>query len=394
MPFTSSGFVPYTAQEAIDVINAIFIDVFGANVNLSPSSVNGQFIQQLANKLINNETFMTTLTTSTYNPNVNSGVWLDMICNLLGIYRQVATYSNAICTCFGSAGTVIPQGIQIVSTNGDIFQSQAVATIGVGGSIEMEFVAIVSGAVPVLANTLNNIITRIYGWDSVTNVVEGTIGGTTETDNELRNSRVARLYTQGSASLGSIYSSLLSVPNVLDVYVQENDTVLPITIDGVTIPPNNIYLAVLGGTGLDIATAIYNKKSPGITMYGNTNYTITTIYNTQWTAIYQTPVQIPLQVNITVGNSAFLPVGIETQIKDVIVNNFNGTDINVPSATAITIAELINCYRFAPSLLAIGVTDTLSLTIQTIAGIPAVFIQLDALSIATLIQSNVIVTLV
>lgn len=394
--FTPTGYQPQTLSEIITDINNIFIDVFGAGVNLNAASPNGQFINQLANVAVNNQNFMVLLTSSLYNPDVAQSVWLDALAAFNGIKRLPATYSTVTCTCAGSAGLLIPAGTQISNTSGDVFANIADATIGGDGTIDTVFQAISSGPIAVLAGTVNNIINKIYGWDTVINAVDGVEGQDIESDNNFRDDRTQLLAFYGSAALGSIYAAVYEISGVTDVNCQENDTASPITIQGVTLPANAIYVAVIGGAAQSIAQAMYQKKCPGIPMVGNTttNYT-DPVWGNVFAATYQRPVDTPVRVDVSIQNSSALPADIITQVKNAIVNNFNGEDPNVPSMTAVSIGQIINVSRFVPSLIAIGAWDILSMTIQLkTGGTPGPQVQLNIDLIATLATADVHVTLV
>jgi uncharacterized phage protein gp47/JayE len=399
MTWTTNGFFPDTKNDIIARINAIFVYVFGNDVNLDPASPNGQFIDQLANIEINNQNFETTITSSLYDPNYAQSVWLDSLCALSGIVRQAATYSVVTCLCSGSAGTVIPAGTQISNPlTGDVFQNSTSGTIGSGGTVDIVFTAVSSGAVPVNANTITGIINSVYGWDSVNNPTNGILGQTTESDSQLRANRVALLSTYGSSSLGSIYSAIYRINGLTSVFCAENNTDTTITVAGVDIVPYSIFVSIVGGSESDVAQAIYTKKAPGVNMTnlpamdGGVSYTYTDpTWGNTFTAFFTEAISTPLQVNITV--SAANTTATEAQIQQTIVNNFNGADPTVPSITAIKINQIINTSRFYPSLLAIGVFDIFNLTIElATGGTPNSWIQLDANLIGTLTTADVVVT--
>lgn len=394
MPFTPQGYESQTPEEIIADINAIFITVFGINVNTDPSSPNGQFINELANWAINNQNFILTIV-NLYNPNIASTVWLDAICAFSGIKRLAASSSYATCLCTGSAGTIIPSGTQISNTAGDVFASSSLSIIGSGGTVQIIFTAINTGEIPVESGTLTNIINKVYGWDSVTNLTNGTVGGSIQSDDSLRSLRSQLLATYGSASLDAIYSAVYNVSGVVDVYAAENDTELPIVIGGVTLVPNSIYIAAIGGTDNDVAAAMYKKKCPGVLMNGNTTVNYVTRWGNTLPITFQRPVDTPVIVRISLQSQPNYPVDFAAQVKQAIVNNFNGVDTNVPSIPAVKIGQVINTSRFVPSLIAIGAWDILTNTIElATGGTPAALIQLDIDKIAILTLTNVIVTIV
>lgn len=394
MPWGTQGFVPYTAQQSLDVVNTSYVSVFGASVNLSPSSVNGQLIYQESTWLLNNENFINSMLTNVFNPNLASGIYLDTICSFLGIKRKPATFSIVTCICYGSAGTIIVAGTQIANTNNDVFISVNNLTIDGTGQVTGQFIAQQSGAIPCLSNTVNNIINKVYGWDRVNNPTDGVTGSAIQSDFSLRAQLSTLLASFGSASLAAIYAGLWATKDVASVFVAENNTEDDITVAGIVIPPTAIYACVLGGTDADVANSLYKKKCPGIGMVGNTTYDITTKWDTIWTARFQRPTNTPLQINITVGNSTALPANIADLVKTAVYNNFYGIDNNVPTALRVKINELINTSRFVPSLLFIGAYDILVNQIGLVGGSMGQYIQLNADLIATLSTDNINVTLV
>ena len=398
MPFGPDGYVELTLQEIIDEINALFIEVFGLRFNTNPASPNGQFINQLAQVAQQNQNFMVMLTASLYNPAVAQGVWLEALAALSNITRSPALPSTVTCTCTGSDGTVIPAGVLIANTNGDVFVNQTTVTIS-SGTASATFFSQQTGPIPVVANTVNSIINKVYGWDTVNNPSDGVTGSLQQSDNSLRAVRRDLLSSYGSASIGALYSGLVKLVgevNEGNVFVTQNNTNASITVGGVSIVAYSIYVVILGSTSPLIAQTIYNKKCPGINQNGSTTYDYTDPESgTVFTAKWDVPTQIPLQVNISITNMSSYPPDFNVQIQNAIVNNFNGDDPNVPNALPVGIGDIINVSRFFPSLLLIGAYDIQSITIQKVTmGTPAVDIQLPVNQIGTLTQADVIVSFV
>lgn len=395
MTWTQAGYQALTAQQVIDEINALFIQQFGTDWNTNPASPNGQFVNGLATQKILNQNALLFLF-QLYNPSTSQGLWLDAICSLSGIKRKSATNSTAICTCYGSAGTIIPANSQIKSTSGDLFNSVSTATIDSSGSVQIEFIAQQTGEVLVDVNTLTIIVSTIYGWDNVTNLTAGIVGNSQQSDFDLAKTRSSILSKQGSASLSAIQAGLIEVSDVTSVFALENNTTSPITQNGITLQPTQIYIAVLGGTDTAVATAIYNKKSTGIQTIGNTTVPVVTQWGTSNNITFQRPTQTPLKVNISIVNSTNLPPTIIQDVKNAVVNNFYGQDTSTPQWTSVKIAETINVTRFYQSVANVGAWNLFSpITIQLATnGTPAESITLTADKIATLITDNVLVQLV
>jgi hypothetical protein len=401
MAFTPTGYEPQTLDQIIQDLNQIFIDVFGANVNLNIASDNGQLIQQLAYIAQNNQNFMVLLTASLYNPDITSGLWLDALCALNGIVRNPATFSKVTCVCTGSVGVVIPVNTLIQNTNGDVFSNLTTVTIGSGGTVNAEFQAVQSGVVGVVANTVNNIINQVYGWDSVNNPSDGITGTVVQSDNSLRLNRTSLLSKYGSASIGSLESNLVQGLNLLTqyVFVAENSSSVDIVVGGVTLVPYSIYVSIVATEEQyqQIAEIIYNKKCPGINQNGAIEETYTDVESgTVFVAKFEVPAPTSLQVNITYPIGEYV-ANFETLVKTAIVNNFNGNDkTNAPEFSPVGIFENINVSRFVPSLLAIkqgGNYQELTIELKT-GGTAAPSIILPADEIATLVANDVIVSFV
>jgi uncharacterized phage protein gp47/JayE len=393
MPLLPVGFTPRSTTESLADIQQVFVNTFGSGVNLNPTSINGVFVQELTNDAIQVQSAQTLLYGGLYNPNIANGVFLDSICALLSIQRKAAVPSTVTCQLTGLPGTVIPALSQILNTNGDIFQSTTIITIGVDGTAIGTFQSIVSGIIPCVANTLNRIVQRIAGWDTVNNSTDGTTGTLVQSDLSLRYTRLNTLAINSVGTIESIISACEQNSNIIDYYVANNTKATPTTIGGVTVPAFGIYLSVYGGTLDEIAEILYKKKPPGTVMGGSTNYTyVDPIYTwVTFPATWQTAVETPVQVNISIATGSY-PSDIVTQIKNAVVDNFNNGTATQPPVT-MRIGS-INAYRFAQTLNVLGIYNINSITVQTVtAGTPANSLTLSIDKAPTLIAANVLVSI-
>lgn len=71
--------------------------------------------------------------------------YLDIIGNEYGIPRTAATYATGNGTATGTAGTNIPAGTELQSGSGNVYETDALYTIGVGGTVTVGFTATVAG---------------------------------------------------------------------------------------------------------------------------------------------------------------------------------------------------------------------------------------------------------
>lgn len=114
---TEAGFVRKRLADCKAELETEYRSTFGNNVDLSSTSPFGQQIGIHAER----EAKIWELAEDVYNsayPDTAEGVSLDNVVAISGISRLPETYSTAIVTLFGEAGTVVPQG-SVVSVDGN-----------------------------------------------------------------------------------------------------------------------------------------------------------------------------------------------------------------------------------------------------------------------------------
>ena len=387
------GFTPNSASQELADVQQVFINTFGSGVNLTPTTINGVFIQELTNRGLQVEAAKTNLYSYVYDPDVAAGVYLDGLGAWLSINRKAAVQSVVTCQVTGLSGTTIPANSQILNTNGDVFYNPNSITIiaGVGSG---EFKSLVAAPIPCTAGTLNRIVQQLAGWDTVNNATDGITGTNAQTDYSYRNTIKYAKGLNSSGTFNSVNSALLDTADVIDFFLVENYTNSPISKNGVTVSPHSIYLSVYGGTQQEIASILYTKRSAGCGMDGDTTYAYTDP-NFSWVTedmTWQTAIDAPVQLNISIISSDLYPVDIVSQIQNACVNNFNNGIGTIPPAR---MGVAIYASRFYSSLANLGVSGVTNLTIQTVtAGTPALVLDLPITEAPTLIAANVLVTVI
>ena len=105
-----------------------------------------------------------------------------------------------------------------------------------------------------------------------------------------------------------------------------------LTVGGVPIVANSIYVCVSGGSASAIAQAIWSKKPPGCGYTGNTTVTV---YDTSaqypspgipYQVSYQTAAALPFVVAVTIKNSVAVPSNASALIQAAIISAFAGAD--------------------------------------------------------------------
>lgn len=232
--------------------------VFGADLVVTPNTPQGLLIYaevlarialaennaQLANQI---------------NPNLAGGVFLDSVMALTNPYgRLPPLQSIAYATIQGTPGTVIPSGSIVSETgsgNANEFYTLIDVTIPSVGSISnVQFNSVVYGAIPAAATTLTNIVTAVLGWTNVLNPAAATLGRAQQSDLDARLYRLNALATQGASTAQAITSEILSTTNAASVTLLENPTGSPLTVNGVTLAANSIYVCVVDTVAADQGT--------------------------------------------------------------------------------------------------------------------------------------------
>ena len=214
----------------------------------------------------------------------------------------------------------IPFALQI-STN---ISLPIISSIGV-------FTAEDYGPMDVSANTVNQIVSTMTGWDSVNNYVAGNIGRNLETDDELRLRYDRGVFILGAATLESIKANLQqNVPGILTVQVYENEDDVA---DSDGRPPHSIEVIAYGGDPQDIANQIYLVKAAGIDTFGSVLVQVTDSANYDHAIYFNRPIPAYIWVDVTVtlySEEQFPDNGVQ-QIQAIVTdtgNNFGiGKDV-------------------------------------------------------------------
>ena len=393
---TNVGYVPQSSQDVLQSVQTAYTNTFGSGFILSPSSINGQMIQFNTEAAIEVENAKTLLYGSLYNPNLAYGIWLDSICKFNSINRKAATPSTVAIVVTGLAGTIIGANSQIISTSGDLFYNKTVIVIGSGGTATATFYSVANGKIPCNAGTINQIVTTVAGWDTANNPADGVVGTLEESDQNLRNRRKYSLAINSAGSVNSVVAALNENVNILNFGVQENPLDTAQSIQGVTIQPHCIYVSIYANYTNDIknqiADILFSKRY--CTMQGNTTWSITDSQYSYvtFTAKWQTATPTPIRVDISIQNSSAYPADIVDQIKAAILATWNG---EFPGIAKYRMQDVYNVSNFYPCLIALGVYQVNSMTVQLVTGGTAassVSVSLD--KVMTLSTSNINVTVV
>lgn len=391
MPFgvTTTGFSKKTLAEILAEIEAAERAQINAALDVSPASVPGQLNGIFGDKLRELWDVTEAVYRSLY-PDSASGEALDNVAAITGATRQPATRSTVTVTCTGTPATFLPAG-RVVSVDGSgaRFESLADATIGGGGTVDVEFRAEEFGPVPAPAATLTVIETPVAGWASATNALDAELGTDLESDVDFRARRLDQLSLAGKGTVEAIRSAVLAVSGVSQAFVFENVTNIT-DIDG--LPPKSFEVVVLGGADPDLAEAIFLSKPAGIETFGSDSESVVDSQGFSHTIEFSRPttldvwVDVTVQVNPAVFGGGDEPEGI-SQVKDAVVALGDALDIG---ADVIALA-----FKCAPLDVA-GVLDVTAFFIEVGDATPDQIINIPVAprELALFDTSRVLVTVV
>jgi hypothetical protein len=268
--FTPTGLVLPQEAAILAGVQQDYNAAFGGNLNPQLTSPQGQLCSSTAAMIANGNTVFATFV-SQIDPDTATGFMQDAIGRIYFQNRNPAVPTSVNVLCTGVLGTEITVGALIQDTSGNIYACTQAGEIPVGGSITLPFANVVAGPTPCPANTVTKIYQSINGWESVNNVSPGTVGSNVESPAAFEYRRKQSVGINAQGSIPAVYAAVFAVPNVIDVFVTQNNTSATITgpLNGnpnstnFPVPPKSLYVAVTGGAALAVATAIWQNANIG-----------------------------------------------------------------------------------------------------------------------------------
>lgn len=340
--FTPAGVV---VPGQVDVLAGVQADInaaFGGGVDPGLHTPQGQLAQSFT-AIIGDKNAQIAAVASQVNPDLADGRWQDAIGRIYFLDRIAASGTVVTAVCSGLIGTVIPAGSVAQDSNGYRYASTAAATIGAGGTVNVQFQNLTLGPVACSPGTLTTIYTAVTGWESLTNPGAGALGTDVETRADFETRRRNSVAINAINSVQAIYANVLSVANVIDAFVIDNPTDAVVNYGSTAYPlaKHSICVSVAGGIAADIAAAIWTKKPPGCNYNGNTSALITdTNYappQPVYTVTWLTPSPTAVHFAVQIADSDSLPANIIYLVNAAIVSAFNGTDGSPRARIASTI---------------------------------------------------------
>ena len=187
------------------------------------------------------------------------------------------------------------------------------------------------GEVSLPNGAINKIVTASTGFLSCTNLCGYVAGRLLETDVELRQSYVDKIFSRSSRMTDSIRSAILAnCAGVTAAQVYENRTN---ETDSEGRPPHSVEAVVDGGSNSDIAEQILATVSAGITTYGSVSVDVPGEDDDMIEVCFNRPTYIYcwFKVTLTISKASLVPANyaelVETAIVDAMSQVENGEDV-------------------------------------------------------------------
>ena len=334
---TGTGVIVPDTSVLLSDIKARFVELFGDNLDLSPTTPQGRLIE-LFNR---SETFTLqacAAVSNMLNLNKANGFVLDDLGALFLIERKPATKTSTTVVLTGVPNTIIPANTRIKTADGNIFVNPASAVIGSDGSVSVRYQAVETGAIPALPNTLNIILDGVNGLETANNPANAVIGQEQESDGDFRNRIKISLNTNAIAVLSAIKASVEQVSGVVGSYCYDNYDSSAVIIDSLSVPAHSLLVVVDGGDDQEIANAIYAKKTAGtgyVEKENDAGYTVVEkdvideAYGTTYKVRFVRPILTDVDIVVNVARKSYSGDNLEQAVKNAIMTFANGDNPEV-----------------------------------------------------------------
>ena len=325
-----------------DIIEQLVDDmqtIYGSGIYLGNDSQDYEMLSKIAEKIY--DTYQAVeLAYNSHSPVTAIGTGLDCVVAINGIARKQATKSIVTLTLTGTAGTIIENGL-VADANGIMWELPETVQIGAGGTVDAQATCRDYGTVAAAANSVNKIMTPVYGWESVTNAAQATIGTIVETDSELRARQAVSVALPSKSILEGLRAALKALPEIGRCELYENTGS---TTDANGIPGHSICAVIEGADDQDIAETIIRRKSPGCGTYGSTSVSVSDESGQTQAICFQRLKYVDVDIEITLTKRAGWTDSIEAAIKSAVVEYLDSFDIGTDLTTSIIwmVAQTVN----------------------------------------------------
>jgi uncharacterized phage protein gp47/JayE len=307
-------------QDILTYFIAGYQGIYGADVYLGNDSQDGELIGLFAQACSDANT-MAVAAYNSFSPVSAQGTGLSSVVKINGISRLVPTNSTVDLTIIGVAGTVLNNA---VAGDGNYRWDIPSTLIPGPGTIVVTAVCETIGAITGVANTITQMLTPTYGWQSVNNVGDAVVGQPTETDAALTARQTVSTMLPSVTVLDGIVGAIAKITGVIAIQPYENDTD---ATDSNGIPSHSISLVVNGGDAITIANTIATKKAPGSGTYGSTTESVVDVNGVAHAINFYRPTAVTITAVINIHNLIGYTSVIGSNLVQSVVNYINSLAI-------------------------------------------------------------------
>ena len=331
-------------------------------LNVSVDSPAGQLVDSQTAAIVQKDSELLFLAQQ-FNPLTAEGQWQDALGKIYFLTRHQAIASTVTARCLGVPGTAITRGSKIRSVvDGTDWELQETIVINDASYADGVFACTKTGPISAAAHTLTKIITVTTGWDSVSNEEAATVGQDEESQASFEYRRYQSVALNSRSSLQSAYSRIAALDGVIAVAARQNRTERLTKVDGVAINPHSVYFCVLGGQDEDIARALYDTVSAGCEYTGTTVVEVRDeVTRATDTVRFSRPNELAVKMVVYLVQLATTSKVVEEDVKNIIYQNFYGTDAaqppagsGLPAVQRVTMDTELYASRFTTALVNAG----------------------------------------
>lgn len=318
----STGFVMPSFESVIQRQIDLFRDpdVYGPNLDIDPSSPQGQYIYNEAKDKYT-LLLMAQAVYNSFNLLNSSGLSLDRNLQYVGIMRKDDSYSQVsveFSTIDGITPVTLQEGYRIANQDGDEFAITNTITFTTTGTVTA--IAVEPGAKDVSVGYVNTIINVRGNLDSVTNSTAGIEGSDVESDVEARQRGVLSPDSRSKSRIIGTLSQLKNLDGVLQVKAFENKSASSVGI----LLAHSVRYVVRGGSDSDIGNVLYLNEVPGISYVGDgvntVTFTKTEEDGVETSVYFDRPPEVEIYVQVSISIRSF-----DDDIRNAILDYVNNT---------------------------------------------------------------------
>jgi len=382
--FTPTGLVVPAEQDVLAGVQADWVSSFalsGKTLNTELTTPQGQ-LESSQSYMVEAWFAAMAQMVANVDPMTSSGVYQDALGRIYFLTRQAATYATVPATVTGTPGATLPQGSQVQSSDGTIWQTTTDATYSAGpGTASVTFQALTPGSVPAAGVNDLRIYQQVPNWVAVSNSVQSSPGTDTENRVEFETRRAASVQIGGVGQPSNVRAAIANVTGVTDLFVYNNgsDAAINYGATDYPIPAHSIAISVTGGASADVASAINSKLDCGCGMSTagglGTLVTVNVQDTVNYVAPYPTypirfirPANTSIYITVNVANLTTLPANYVSQVQTAVAaafaSGFTSNDGTIVVSRA-RIGGQIVAAEFAAPILALGNITPVTLFIGT-----------------------------